>query len=85
MLDLTGMLERQLELLAALPVVDVWGIGSCWGQMLTAEGIDTALKLREQPNCGCALAWESWDCGRCLSCAVAVACPWNYSHEGANR
>ncbi|OWY64089.1 hypothetical protein B7486_49260 [cyanobacterium TDX16] len=49
-LDITGALERQLELLAALPVLDVWGIGSRWGQMLTAEGIDTALKLREQPN-----------------------------------
>ncbi|MDZ4878992.1 MAG: Protein UmuC [Chroococcidiopsis cubana SAG 39.79] len=49
-LDITGSLERQLELLAALPVVDVWGIGSRWGQMLRDEGIDTALKLREQPD-----------------------------------
>ncbi len=47
-LDITGLLERQLELLAALSVLDVWGIGSRWGQMLLDEGIDTALKLREQ-------------------------------------
>jgi DNA polymerase V len=46
-LDITECLELQEELLAILPVTDVWGIGRRWGKFLIAEGIDTALKLRD--------------------------------------
>lgn len=49
-LDITEAIAQQQELLAVLPVVDVWGVGSRWGQMLANEGIDTALKLREMPD-----------------------------------
>ncbi len=35
------------QVLSALPVGDVWGIGSRWQKMLKAAGIDTALKLQE--------------------------------------
>jgi len=45
-LDITGSAQQQ-ELLAALPIADVWGIGQRWGRYLSAEGIDTALKLRD--------------------------------------
>ncbi len=44
-LDITGS-PQQEELLASLAIADVWGIGQRWGRFLTAEGIDTALKLR---------------------------------------
>ncbi|MBV9389943.1 MAG: Y-family DNA polymerase [Chroococcidiopsidaceae cyanobacterium CP_BM_ER_R8_30] len=47
-LDITSNYIRQEELLATLAVEDVWGIGYRWGKMLEAEGIDTALKLRDQ-------------------------------------
>ena len=46
-LDITRDFAQQQELLAALSVLDVWGIGSRWGKLLIEEGIDTALKLRE--------------------------------------
>lgn len=46
-LDITDCLEQQEELLTAMPITEVWGIGRRWGKFLTAEGIDTALKLRE--------------------------------------
>lgn len=49
-LDITEAIAQQQELLATLSVLDVWGIGSRWGQMLANEGIDTALKLREMPD-----------------------------------
>jgi len=48
-LDITGSTQQQ-ELLAALPITDVWGIGQRWGRFLSAEGIDTALKLRDAPQ-----------------------------------
>lgn len=46
-LDITGRPEQQKKLLAAMPITEVWGIGRRWGKFLIAEGIDTALKLRE--------------------------------------
>lgn len=46
-LDITDCLEQQEELLTAMPITEVWGIGRRWGKFLTAEGIDTALKFRE--------------------------------------
>ncbi len=54
-LELEGVLDisgspQQEELLAALPVTDVWGIGRRWGKFLIVEGIDTALKLRDAPE-----------------------------------
>jgi DNA polymerase V len=49
-LDITELIEQQLELLSVLPVEDIWGIGSRWGRMLVNEGIDIALKLRDMPN-----------------------------------
>lgn len=49
-LDITEALAQQQELLATLSVLDVWGVGSQWGKMLLAEGIDTALKLRDLPD-----------------------------------
>ncbi|HEY9845429.1 MAG TPA: Y-family DNA polymerase, partial [Candidatus Caenarcaniphilales bacterium] len=48
-LDITGSAQQQ-ELLAALPIADVWGIGQRWGRFLSAEGIETALKLRDAPQ-----------------------------------
>lgn len=48
-LDITGSAQQQ-ELLAALAIADVWGIGQRWGRFLSAEGIDTALKLRDAPQ-----------------------------------
>lgn len=48
-LDLTGSPEQE-ELLAAMPITEVWGIGRRWGKFLIAEGIDTALKLRDAPE-----------------------------------
>lgn len=48
-LDITGSAQQQ-ELLAAVPISDVWGIGQRWGRYLSAEGIDTALKLRDAPQ-----------------------------------
>ncbi len=41
---------QQQELLATLPIADVWGIGQRWGRYLSAEGIDTALQLRDAPQ-----------------------------------
>ncbi len=49
-LDITENIAYQQELLTTLSVVDVWGVGSQWGKMLIAEGVDTALKLRELPD-----------------------------------
>ncbi|MBV8884127.1 MAG: Y-family DNA polymerase [Chroococcidiopsidaceae cyanobacterium CP_BM_RX_35] len=49
-LDITNNYIRQEELLATLAIEDVWGIGYRWGKMLLAEGIDTALKLRDLPD-----------------------------------
>lgn len=48
-LDITDS-SQQEELLAALPVTEVWGIGRRWGKFLIAQGIDTALKLRDAPD-----------------------------------
>lgn len=38
---------KQQGLLATLLGAEVWGIGHRWGKFLIAEGIDTALKLRD--------------------------------------
>lgn len=48
-LDITGS-PQQEELLAALPVTEIWGIGRRWGKFLIAQGIDTVLKLRDAPE-----------------------------------
>lgn len=38
------------DLLAWLPVEDVWGIGSRWAALLSKHGITTALQLSEMPD-----------------------------------
>lgn len=47
--DISGCAQQE-ELLAALPITEVWGIGRRWGKYLIAQGIDTALKLRDAPE-----------------------------------
>ncbi len=39
--------DRQTEVLARLPVAEVWGIGACRAGQLRALGIETALQLRD--------------------------------------
>lgn len=41
---------EQDEGLAALPVGDVWGVGSRWGTKLIGMGIETAAQLRDAPG-----------------------------------
>lgn len=42
--------EAEAEVLARLPVREVWGIGSRWAKMLVQNDCTTALQLRELPQ-----------------------------------
>jgi DNA polymerase V len=44
--DMTICLDRD-ALFAGIPVEDVWGIGPNWARLLTQQGIETALQLRD--------------------------------------
>jgi DNA polymerase V len=42
--------QAEERVLSLLPVGEVWGIGRRWRQMLEAEGVETALHLRDLPQ-----------------------------------
>jgi DNA polymerase V len=77
--DLTAS-QHQDEVLAAIPVQDIWGIGPSYTRLLQSHGIHTALELRQAKDwwirkqmgvVGLRIVWEL----RGISCLSLVKCP----------
>jgi DNA polymerase V len=77
--DLTAS-SHQDEVLAAIPVQDIWGIGPSYTRLLQSHGIHTALDLRQVKDwwirkqmgvVGLRIAWEL----RGVSCLSLIQCP----------
>jgi DNA polymerase V len=77
--DMTAS-QHQEEVLAAIPVQDIWGIGPSYSRLLQSHGIHTALDLRQAKDwwirkqmgvVGLRIVWEL----RGISCLSLLPCP----------
>ena len=78
-IDLTAS-QHQDEVLATIPVQDIWGIGPSYSRLLHSHGIHTALALRQAKDwwirkhigvVGLRIVWEL----RGISCLSLIQCP----------